>query len=365
MNLLIFLISYPPHTMSNSRIIFILGLIIIIGGAFILFPKVTHHGETETSKISVVTTLFPLYSMAQEIGGTYADVTLLLPPGVSPHSYEPTPSDILKIAEADIFIYTGPFMEPWVEDILAGINTSEMEIVNASAHADIHTEGADNHAHEHEEEDEHAHVDHEEHAHTDDLAHHNDHDHEGGDPHIWLSPDNAHQIVRDIQSAYEDVVQKKFGLDEEEGLNIIYGTRVHAARYHTELGAVFAAYDTELAECETRTLVYGGHYAFGYIAEVFDLEYVAAQGYSPNAEPSAQDLATLSDIITKENATAIFTGELESPAIADLLARETGAQVLLLNPAGNIGKDARDAGVTFIDILESNLATLREGLRCE
>jgi zinc transport system substrate-binding protein len=341
--------------MSNSRIIFILGLIIVIGGAFILFPKATHHGETETAKISVVTTLFPLYSIAQEIGGPYADVTLLLPPGVSPHNYEPTPSDILTIAKADVFIYTGPFMEPWAADILAGMDTSHMTILNASTHAAM--------AH-HEEED----------AHEED-------NHEAGDPHIWLSPDNAHQIVRDIQSAYEDVVQKKFGLDEndlardeeyahndreeEEGLNIIYSTRVHAARYHAELADVFTAYDTELAECETRTLVYGGHYAFGYIADAFNLTYIAAQGYSPDAEPSAQDLATLSDIITKENATAIFTGELESAAIADMLARETGAQVLLLNPAGNIGKDARDADITFIDILESNLATLREGLRCE
>jgi zinc transport system substrate-binding protein len=340
--------------MSTSRIIFILGLIIIIGGAFILFPKVTHHGETETSKISVVTTLFPLYSMAQEIGGAYADVTLLLPPGVSPHNYEPTPSDMLSIANADIFIYTGPFMEPWVEDILAGIDTSKMEIVNASAHADIHTEEADDHAHEHEEEEEHAHVDHEEHAHTDDLARHDDHDHEGGDPHIWLSPHNTHAIAEDIGDAIAQALPE-------------HTSEITSARdtYISTLETVFEAYETGLATCETRTLVYGGHFAFGYIADTFNLEYIAAQGYSPDAEPSAQDLATLSDIITKENATAIFTGELESPAIADLLARETGARVLILNPAGNIGKDARDAGVTFIDILESNLATLREGLRCE
>jgi zinc transport system substrate-binding protein len=319
--------------MSNSRIIFILGLIIVIGGAFILFPKATHHGETETEKISVVTTLFPLYSIAQEIGGPYADVTLLLPPGVSPHNYEPTPSDILTIAKADVFIYTGPFMEPWAADILAGMDTSHMTILNASTHAAM--------AH-HEEED------------ADEAHEEDDHDHEAGDPHIWLSPHNARAMAEDIGDAIAQALPQ-------------HTSEITSARdtYISTLDTVFEAYKTRLATCETRTLVYGGHYAFGYIAEAFDLEYIAAQGYSPDAEPSAQDLATLSDIITRENATAIFTGELESSAIADLLARETGAQVLLLNPAGNIGKDARDAGVTFIDILESNLATLREGLRCE
>ena len=248
---------------------------------------------------------------------------------MSPHSYEPTPSDMLAIADADIFVYTGPFMEPWVEDILAGMDTGSMIIVDASAHADIHTE--------------------EEHA---DEA--DDHDHETGDPHIWLSPHNARIIAHDIGAALVQSLSQ-------------YTSDIENARdtYVATLDTIFEAYDTGLAQCETRTLVYGGHYAFGYIAEAFDLEYIAAQGYSPNAEPSAQDLATLSDIIERESATAIFTSELESPIIAETLARETGVNVLLLNPAGNIGKDAHDAGITFIDILKSNLTALHEGLRCE
>lgn len=316
-------------TMSNHRTIFILILIIVIGGGFILFPKTTHHGESNPERMSVVTTLFPLYDMAREIDGTYADVTLLLPPGVSPHSYEPTPSDMLTIADADVFIYTGSFMEPWVDDILSGMDTSHMSIVDASTYATI----------EHHEENE---------------GEETDHDHETGDPHIWLSPENTHAIAYAIGEALAHA--------DSDHTNEIANAR---DAYLSALDTTFEAYETGLAKCETRTLVYGGHYAFGYIAEAFNLSYRAAQGYSPDAEPSAQDLATLSNIITQEGATAIFTSELESRDIADMLARETGANVLLLNPAGNIGKDARDAGTTFIDILESNLTALREGLRCE
>ncbi|NTV22493.1 MAG: zinc ABC transporter substrate-binding protein [Candidatus Yonathbacteria bacterium] len=325
--------------MSTSRLILIIVTLVIIFGALTFIIQNTSSTKP-SEKLFVVTTLFPLYDMAREIGGTYTETTLLLPPGMSPHNYEPTPSDIMAITHADVFIYTGPFMEPWVADLLAGIDTSHMTIVNASTHADIHHEdGEDEQAHESEE------------AHE---AEEHDHDHEAGDPHIWLSPHNAHVIANDIGTALVEALPS-------------HSVDIANARdtYLAKLDAVFAAYETGLSSCDTRTIIYGGHYAFGYIAEAFDLHYVAAQGYSPDAEPSASALATLSDIVKKENATAIFTDALESPAIADTLARETGATVHMLNPAGNIGKDARDNGVSFITILETNLATLRAGLRCK
>jgi len=325
--------------MSTSRITLIVVAFIIIVSTLIFGFQNTPNTEP-SEKLSVVTTLFPLYDMAREIGGAYTETTLLLPPGMSPHNYEPTPSDIMAITHADVFIYTGPFMEPWVADLLAGIDTSHMTIVNASAHADIHHEGGED-----------------EQAHESEAAHEaeeHDHDHEVGDPHIWLSPHNAHAIANDIGTALVEALPS-------------HSVDIANARdaYLAKLDTVFTAYETGLSSCATRTIVYGGHYAFGYIAEAFGLHYVAAQGYSPDAEPSASALATLSDIIKKENATAIFTDALESPAIADTLARETGATVRILNPAGNIGKDARENGVSFISILETNLATLRAGLRCE
>lgn len=63
-------------------------------------------------------TLFPQYDFAKEIAGKHAEVTLLLPPGVESHTYEPTPADIVKINAADMFIYTGKYMEQWAERIM-------------------------------------------------------------------------------------------------------------------------------------------------------------------------------------------------------------------------------------------------------
>lgn len=89
--------------------------------------------ETQNSKLSVVTTLFPLYEFAKEVGGENIDVTLLLPPGAEPHSFEPKPSDIKKIENADAFIYVGEIMEPWAHDILEGSNNKDIQIIDASS----------------------------------------------------------------------------------------------------------------------------------------------------------------------------------------------------------------------------------------
>ncbi len=121
--------------------------------------------EDKEMKISVVTTLFPLYEFAREVGGDKVDVNLLLPPGSEPHSFEPKPSDIKIIAEADAFIYIGEMMEPWAHDILEGSNNEELQVIDASSlvtllESDHHDEHHDDHEdeehdEEHEEDDEH------------------------------------------------------------------------------------------------------------------------------------------------------------------------------------------------------------------
>jgi len=84
-------------------------------------------------KLKVVTTLFPLYDFARQVGKERSDVSLLLPPGVEPHSFEPKPGDVLKLESADLFIYTGRQMEPWAETILKGLNTKRLVVVDDSA----------------------------------------------------------------------------------------------------------------------------------------------------------------------------------------------------------------------------------------
>jgi len=88
--------------------------------------------KTNHDKINIVTTLYPLYEFSREVGKDKADVTLLLPPGTEPHTYEPKPSDIIKIGNTDIFVYTGAGMEPWAHDIVEGADNNNLILFDAS-----------------------------------------------------------------------------------------------------------------------------------------------------------------------------------------------------------------------------------------
>lgn len=281
-------------------------------------------------KLSVVTTLFPLYDFARAIGGEYTEVSLLLPPGVESHSFEPKPSDMVRIDQSDVFVYTGKVMEPWAEDMRKGIRKT-VAVVDASAGTSLlaESEGTDG-------------------------EHERGTDHRGADPHIWLDFDNAALMVSSLEKAFA-----------EKDPSRADAYRINAEAYRNRLSDMDAKYRDGLASCSTKSIVYGGHYAFGYLTHRYGLEYVAAQGLAPDAEPSAKDIAALVDQITASDIRYLFYEELASPKIAETLSQETGAKMLLLNAAHNIGKDEYAKGATFLEIMEENLANLREGLGCK
>src|SRR4030042_1270700 len=121
------------NTMKNKVIVGIVAILAIVGGVIALSQiKVNKQKRVASGKIQIVTTLFPLYDMAKNIGADRAEVSLLMPPGVEPHTFEPKPTDIVRINEADCFVYTGKFMEPWAEDIIKGITNRKLIVVDAS-----------------------------------------------------------------------------------------------------------------------------------------------------------------------------------------------------------------------------------------
>jgi len=307
----------------KQSIVLFIGIILV--GSFCACTKRSEE-PVQMKKLKVITTLFPLYDMAKSIGAGKAEVSLLLPPGVEAHSFEPKPSDIVKINEADIFVYTGEFMEPWAEDIIKGAVNKNLIIVDAS-HGTTMIPG---------------------------VFHDSDAPAGSLDPHIWLDFDNAKVIVKNIVQAFQlqDSVNKDF---YEQKANDYRGKL-------TELDAV---YKKTLATCKDRKIVYGGHYAFGYLATRYGLKYLAAQGVSPDAEPTANDLIKLVEQIKRDKIKYVFYEELTSPRIAETIAGETKAGLLLLNAAHNVSRDQVDQGITFFDILKKDLDNLKVGLSCQ
>jgi zinc transport system substrate-binding protein len=303
--------------------IIIVALCIIV---FIVASRSVKQAETTHSqKITIITTLFPLYDMAKFIGADKAEVSLLLPPGMEAHSFEPKPSDIVNINEADIFVYTGKSMEPWAEDIIKSVTKRKLIVVDASQGTKM----------------------------IPGVFHDADEPAGSLDPHIWLDFDNTKIMVKNIALALEtkDAANKNFYKQNTDD-------------YSNKLTELDSAYKTTLATCKNKEIVYGGHYAFGYLARRYGLKYLAAQGVSPDAEPTANDLAKLVDQMKKDNIKYVFYEELASPKIAETIANETNAKMLLLNAGHNVTKDQVDRGITFFDILERDLDNLKIGLEC-
>jgi len=277
-------------------------------------------------KIKIVTTLFPLYDMARYIGADKADITLLLPPGTDAHTYEPKPSDIVKINEADIFVYTGKFMEPWAEDVIKSVSNKYLAVIDSSLGTKM----------------------------ISGVFHDADEPPGSLDPHIWLDFDNAKIMADNIAQAMQNA---------DPANTTFYKQRVED--YNNTLSQIDLNYRNSLATCKTKEIVYGGHYAFGYLANRYGLKYTSAQGVSPDAEPTANDLIKLVQQIKTDNIKYVFYEELTSPKIAETIANETGAKMLLLNAAHNLTRDQFTQGLTFFDILNQNLDNLKTGLDCK
>jgi zinc transport system substrate-binding protein len=295
--------------------------------------------KPEKKRLVVVVTLFPLYDFAKNVVGERAKVTLLLPPGAEPHGFEPKPADIVRLNRADVFLYTSPDMEPWAADILKGLQNRNLEVVNTSQGV-ITGGGREKQDHRHGLQDK------QKYGHPDHYG--------AADPHIWLDFANAVRMVENIRDGL--VKTDPAGKDVYEK---------NAASYIDQLKALDERFRKGLQSCEKKVLVNGGHFAFDTMAKRYGFRYVAVYGISPDAEPTAANLVKLTRLIRENRLGYLFHEELINPRVAETLARETGATLLKLNPAGNLAKEQFDRGETFIALMDRNLENLRTGLKCQ
>jgi zinc transport system substrate-binding protein len=309
-------------------------------------PRGTSLGQG--GKVKVITTLFPLYDFARAIGQDRVEVSLLLPPGVEAHSFEPKPSDIIKISGADLFIYTGKFMEPWVDAVLKGVTNPKLKVVDASVGIPLLT--AESEAHEPEP----GHKQGETTATGRSKENGRRHPgHPDVDPHMWLDLGNAAQMVDTIAAGFIEV---------DPAHRDLYAR--NAEEYKQKLAALDARFRNELSRCAKREFIQGGHFTFGYLARRYNLTYIAALGFTPDSQPSPRQLMALSKQIKEHGLKHVYYEELMEPRVAETLSRETGATLLMLHGAHNVSKQELERGVTFVAIMEQNLANLKVGLQC-
>jgi zinc transport system substrate-binding protein len=310
-------------------------------------------------RISVVATIFPPFDFSRAIAGDKADIAMLLPPGAESHSFEPTPQDIIKIQNCDVFIYNGGDSDAWVGEILESMDTGSMKIVRfidcvETVDEEI-VEGMEDVEHEHED----GHEDGDEHededGHEGEDGHEDEHEGEHEreiDEHVWTSPRNAKLIVGRISDALRSADPKNADAYSQS-----------ADAYLARLDELDAKFKAVTGGAARNTIVFGDRFPFRYFADAYGLEYFAAfPGCATETEASAATVAFLIDKISAERIPAVFHIELSNEKMANAISESTGAKVMLLHACHNISKADFEAGETYISLMDANADTLKEAL---
>ena len=319
----------------KKGITFLITIILIFSLLVIGISKINKQSQNE-EKIKVIATLFPQYDFAKQIGGDKVDVSLLLTPGTETHTYEPTPQDIINVNRADLYIYTGKYMEPWSDKIANSI-TSNTQVLDASKNINL--------INEEQFEKEHDIVDNNEEE--SDNSHHHEYD-----PHIWLNPQNAIGMVKNI---------------EEELCNIDPQNKEYyqknAENYINQLKSLDTEIETTIKESPKNKIAFGGTFAYAYFIQRYNLQYTSAyDSCGENSEPSVTKVKEVIDYMKENNINVIFYQELSAGKIADTISKETGATKLVFHTIHNASQEEINNGETYISLMKKNLQNLKQAL---
>lgn len=317
---------------KKERVIFSILFLCFISTA--CNQRTNRYEDLDSEKITIIATLFPQYDFAKEIAKDYANVVLLLPPGMESHSFDPSPADIIAIGNADIFLYTGAYMETWAADIISGINTEKVYVKDVSEHISLVKEEEIEAEHE------------EEHGHIQ-----QGHNHEY-DPHIWTNPIYAMTMVENIRDILIEADPKHKEEYEE-----------NAAAYLEKLQELDRAFREIVQNGSRNRIFFGGRFAMYYFAKEYGISYESAyDSCSSETEPSAKAVAHIVDEMREEHIPVIFYEELVDPKIARTISQETGSEMLLLHSCHNVTKNELESGISYLQLMWNNVENLKKGL---
>lgn len=266
--------------------------------------------QGDSEKPMVYATFYPMYFLTERIGGDKIQIATLIPPGVEPHDWEPSPKTLASLTEAKLLIANGLNMEPWLESLSQV--APDTKVVKLSE--GLHTL-------------------------------------QNGDPHLWLDPLLMQKMARKVTDALVeiDIANKEFYERNLQKLN-------------QDLADLDQAYLEGLAQVQQPNLVVS-HEAFGYLAERYKLNQVALRGLDPDAEPTPAKMAELVDYCKTNDIHYIFYEELINPKVSEILAKEVGAKTLSLNPLESLSSQQAQQKQDYLSVMKENLAHLQQGLQ--
>ncbi len=269
-------------------------------------------------KIQVVATLFPQYDFARIIGGERMQVEKLLPWGADSHSYEATIKDIGAINNADIVIYTGEDMEPWVQNLISSARGEGTRVLDLSLGIERQYLHEEVHAHP--------------------------------DPHIWTSPKNAVRMVRSIEAV--------FAAHDGEGADYY---KKNADSLVEQLIGLDAELSGVAGELSGKMLYFGGRFAFLYMFCDYGMNYMSVyDGCGEEADPGIKRINEMVAAMKKDGSKIIFCEEMSEGKIAKSIADEVGSEVLVLHSCHNLSANDAKSGENYISLMRKNIENLKK-----
>ena len=269
--------------------------------------------KKSTDKISIVTTIFPVYDFVRAVADDKADIKLLIDPGTEVHAFDPIPSDIMAIKNSDCFFYIGGESDVWVNTVIDDVShpVTLMKCVDTIEEEDGH--------------------------------HH--------DEHIWTSPYNAQKMVSEIAKILAEIDANNADIYLE-----------NAKKYNNEIQAVAERIQKVVNTAENPFMLIADRNPYVYFANAFGIEYKAAFGGCANStDISIKTMSALIDTVKSRKLKCAFYTEMSSRNIAKTLKEETGINIYQLNSAHNVTKEEFEKGVTYVDLMKANADALEKG----
>ena len=349
----------------------VLTLLFLLAACIPAAPGTTD-APTDEERPRVVVSILPLANIVYNIGGDRIDLDAIMPPGTDPHTFEPRPSDAVKLAQADLIFVNGMHLDETTMRLaqanlkdgaklieLAAAVAGPDELIYGQEHhhghgeMDDHDDDEHGHAEEddHDDDDEHGHAEEDDHDDDDEHGHADEDEHEGEegepDPHLFLDP---HFVIRYAKVIFVSLAEHDpDNRDYYESNFNEYTARLLA------LDEAIQAVTATIPESNRRLLTY--HDSFGYFAIRYGYTVIGAIQPNDTSQPSAKEVAALIDQLREEGVPAIFGSILFPADVIDQIASETGVTVSTLLDDGLPG-EPDDPEHTYIGMMVENMRTL-------
>ena len=282
-----------------------------------LSPMTLAQGE----KLQVVASTSIVADVVRNVGGDLIDLTTLMPLGADPHAFEPTPQDAAAVADAHVVFINGAGLELFLESLLQSAGAAE-KVVSVSQGIELRR--------------------------LDDA-----HEHGDADPHVWFDPHNVVVWTRNIERALS-------ALDPDHAR----AYAANSAAYQAQLRELDVWIQEQVAQvpAANRELL-TDHTTFGYFAARYGFEQVGAvfPGLSTLAQPSARELAALSDAIRACDVKALFVGTTVNPRLARQVAEDTGTRLVFLY-TGSLSEPGGPAA-DYLSLMRYDVSAIVDALK--